>query len=121
MFTLDEKHLDAAKKIAAEHRKKRNCDTCYERGWIGVSEQNLLVLCTRCVDLDAAMEDWKEYVSRHEELKEHFSELFEDGEEEELETEEHPAQTIYDHKKAHPVGKTAHVPGPKRTGRAKKI
>ncbi|HHV37705.1 MAG TPA: hypothetical protein GXX77_07760 [Candidatus Cloacimonetes bacterium] len=120
MFTLDEKHLDAAKKIAADHRKKRSCDTCYERGWIGVSEQNLLVLCTRCVDLDAAMVDWKEYVSGHEELKEHFSELFKEGEEE-LESEEHPAQAIYENKKSHPVGKTAHVPGPKRTGRAKKI
>lgn len=120
MFTLDEKHLEEAKKIAAEHRKKKRCDECYDRGWIGVTEQNLLVLCTRCVDLDAAMVDWKKYVSEHEDLKELFSELFEEHEEVEAE-EEHPAQQAYDHKKSHPVGKTAYVPGPKRTGRAKKI
>ena len=120
MFTVEEKHLDVAKKIAGDHRKKKRCDECYDRGWIGVSEQNLLVLCHRCVDLDAAMEDWKQYVSEHEELKEHFSDLFEENAETE-EVETHPAQQTYEHKKAHPAGKTAYVPGPKRTGRAKKI
>lgn len=121
MFTLDEKHLDEAKKIAANNRKKKRCDECYDRGWIGVSEQNLLVLCTRCVDMDKAMDDWKEYVNGHEDLKEHFSELFEEPKEEVEEHEVHPTQQLHDHKKAHPVGKTAYVPGPKRTGRAKKI
>ena len=78
MFILDEKHLDAAKEIAKKNRNKKRCDDCYDRGWLGVSEQNLLVLCGRCVDMEAAMEDWKNYVSEHEELKEHFSELFEE-------------------------------------------
>jgi hypothetical protein len=122
MFTLDEKHLDEAKKIAHDHRKKKRCDDCYDRGWIGVSEQNLLVLCTRCVDMDAAMDEWKKYVVNHEELKEHFSELFEETPEENDAQESHPAQQIHEHKKAHPVGKQAFAPaGPKRTGRAKKI
>lgn len=120
MFTLDEKHLDEAKKIADDNRKKKRCDECYDRGWIGVSEQNMLVLCTRCVDMEKAMDAWKEYVTQHEELKEHFSELFEEQEVPE-ETDEHPAQHLHDHKTAHPVGKTAYVPGPRRTGRAKKI
>ncbi|MCB5251410.1 MAG: hypothetical protein RBR69_06560 [Candidatus Cloacimonadaceae bacterium] len=121
MFTLDEKHLEAAKKIAHDHRKKKRCDECYDRGWIGVSEQNLLVLCTRCVEMDAAMEDWKKYVSEHEELKEHFKELFEEAPSEAEEEEVHPAQQEYEHKKSHPANQTAYVPGPKRTGRAKKI
>ncbi|MDI3503663.1 MAG: hypothetical protein PWP64_599 [Candidatus Cloacimonadota bacterium] len=121
MFTLDEKHLDEAKKIAQANRKKKSCDYCYDRGWIGVSEQNLLVLCTRCVDMEAAMAEWKNYVSAHEDLKEHFSELFEETPEEQEETEVHPAQQDYERKKSHPVGKTAYVPGPKRTGRQKKI
>ncbi len=120
MFTLDELHLEAAKKIAAEHRKKSRCDECYDRGWIGVSEQNLLVLCSRCVDMDPAMEAWKAYVTEHEDLKEHFSELFEETPEPES-TEVHPTQQIHDHKKAHPVGKMAYVPGAKRIGRTKKI
>jgi hypothetical protein len=121
MFTLDEKHLDEAKKIAAANRKKKRCDDCYDRGWIGVSEQNLLVLCGRCVDMEKAMDDWKAYVTQHDELKEHFSELFEEHQEVIDEPEASPAQVLHDHKKAHPVGKTAYVPGPKRTGRAKKI
>jgi len=120
MFTLEEKHLDVAKKIAEDHRKKKRCDECYDRGWIGVSEQNLLVLCTRCVDMDTAMEEWKKYVSENEELKKHFAELFEEHEEQEV-AEEQPTLQVHEHKKAHPVGKTAYVPGPKRTGRAKKI
>ncbi|HNQ43829.1 MAG TPA: hypothetical protein PKI59_05340 [Candidatus Cloacimonadota bacterium] len=120
MFKLDDKHLGEAQKIAAKNRKKKRCDECYDRGWIGVSEQNLLVLCTRCVDMDAAMEEWKAYVVQHEELKEHFSELFEDKEVAE-EQDDNPAQKLYEHKKEHPVSKNAYVPGPKRTGRAKKI
>lgn len=124
MFTLEEKHLDEAKKIASDNRKKKRCDECYDRGWIGVSEENLLVVCTRCVDMDKAMDAWKEYVGEHEELKEHFSELFEEAEPSETieeEEETHPTQQIYEHRKAHPAGQTAYVPGPKRTGRAKKI
>ncbi len=121
MFILDEKHLDEAKKIAHDHRKKKSCDHCYDRGWIGVSEENLLVLCTRCVDMDAAVESWKEYVASHDDLKEHFTDLFEEAPQEAVE-ENHPAEQNYEHKKTHPVGKTAYTPGgPRRTGRAKKI
>ena len=78
MFILEEKHLEAAKEIAQRNRHKKSCDHCYDRGWIGVSEQNLLVLCPKCVDIDKAMEEWKNYVSENEDLKEHFSELFEE-------------------------------------------
>lgn len=120
MFILEDKHLEEAKAIAQKNRKKKRCDDCYDRGWLGVSDQNLLVLCGRCVDMEAAMEDWKTYVSEHEDLKEHFSELFEEPKTAE-ETEAHPTQNLYEHKKAHPVAKTAHVPAPKRIGRAKKI
>ncbi len=120
MFKLDDKHLEAAQAIAAAHRTKKSCDTCYDRGWIGVSEQNLLVLCTRCVDMEAAMADWKDYVSKHEELKEHFSELFE--EKEALEQESHSVMpTKTEHKKEHMKATQSFVPGQKRTGRAKKI
>jgi hypothetical protein len=120
MFKLDDIHLEAAQQIAAKHRKKKSCGNCYDRGWIGVSEQNMLVLCTRCVDMDAAVEEWKAYVTEHEELKEHFSELFEDkaaGEEE----KEQAILNPHEHKKDHLQAKQTFVPGQKRTGRAKKI
>ncbi|PKN73566.1 MAG: hypothetical protein CVU50_02290 [Candidatus Cloacimonetes bacterium HGW-Cloacimonetes-3] len=120
MFKLDEKHLEAAQLIAKEHRRKKSCDACYDRGWIGVSEQNLLVLCTRCVEMDAAMEAWKAYVSEHEDLKEHFSELFEEKPVEES-TEAVSKPTLHDHHKTGPTGKPLFTPGQRRTGHTKKI
>ena len=120
MFILDEKHLEAAKKIALEHRKKKSCDVCYERGWIGVSEQNLLVLCTRCVDMEASMEAWKAYVAEHEDLKEHFSELFEEMPVEEN-TDAAPKSVHQEHQKANPRAQQGFTPGNRRTGHTKKI
>jgi len=114
MFILEEHHLEEAKKIALKHRKKKSCDHCYDRGWIGVNDQNLLILCTKCVEMEPAMEDWKAYVSGHEDLKEHFSELFEDKPIEE--EKEHKAMP-YDLKKLNPNPmKQNFVPGQKRTG-----
>jgi hypothetical protein len=78
MFRLDDKHLEKAKEIALKNRKKKSCNKCYDRGYIGVTEENLLVICTKCVDIDKAMEDWKEYISDFPDLKEHFKELFEE-------------------------------------------
>jgi len=76
VFRLEEKHLDAVKEIAIRNRKKRSCSRCYDRGYIGVSEENLLVLCTKCVDIEKAQAEWKEYVKEHEDLLEHFADLF---------------------------------------------
>ncbi|GEM_PF-2034166 len=120
MFKLDEQHLEAAKAIAKEHRRKKSCGECYDRGWIGVSDQNLLVLCTRCVDMDAAMAAWKAYVSEHEELKEHFSELFEDKDAD-ANAEANPKLKDYDHAKNHPTNPHNFTPGLRRTGHSKKI
>ncbi|PID28012.1 MAG: hypothetical protein CSB55_06645 [Candidatus Cloacimonadota bacterium] len=78
MFKLDEKHLEKAKKIVLNHRKKKSCDKCYDRGYIGVNENNLLITCQKCVDVDASMEEWKKYVNDYPELKEYFSDLFEE-------------------------------------------
>jgi hypothetical protein len=118
MFILEERHLDEAKKIALKHRKKKSCGTCYERGWIGANDQNLLILCTKCVEMEPAMEDWKTYVSANEDLKEHFSELFEEKEVEDTEIEkEHEKSMPMDHKKTTAgSAKKAFYPGQKRTG-----
>lgn len=120
MFKLDEKHLEAAQEIAKKHRTKKNCGDCYERGWIGTTDQNLLVLCSRCVDMEAAVEDWKNYVLEHEELKEHFSELFEEKKvDEEAAAPSVPAP--HEHKRENIHTKATFTPGQKRMGRAKKI
>jgi hypothetical protein len=120
MFKLEEKHLEAAQEIARKHRQKKSCDTCYDRGWIGTTDQNLLVLCTRCVDMDAAMEDWKQYVSEHEDLKEHFSDLFE--EKQELDEEEGSVMPkAYEHVKEQPQAQQKFIPGQRRSSHTKKI
>lgn len=121
MFKLAEEHLEAAQKIAVTNRKKKRCDECYDRGWIGLTDQNLLVLCTRCVDMEKAMNDWKEYVSGHEDLKEHFAELFEEKETETETGQETEKHTIHEQKKTMTAVKPTFTPGLKRTGRAKKI
>jgi len=120
MFILEEKHLEAAKEIAQRNRHKKSCDHCYDRCWIGVSEQNLLVLCPKCVDIDKAMEEWKNYVSENEDLKEHFSELFE---EKPIETEQDnlQLQKEREHLKSQPSNPPKFVPGQRRTGHQKKI
>ena len=83
MFKLDEKHLEKAKEFAVSNRKKKSCDKCYDRGYIGVTPENTLALCHKCVDMDKALEDWKKYVSEIPELKEQYAELFEEDSEEE--------------------------------------
>ena len=116
MFTLDEKHLEAAKAMALKHRTKKSCGLCYDRGWIGVNDENLLITCTKCVDLDATMEEWKTYVLEHDDLKEHFAELFEEApvESEEKEYEKSMPHDLKKHVSNQP--KQTFVPGQKRTG-----
>jgi hypothetical protein len=61
-------------------------------------------------------------VSQHEELKEHFSDLFEEKEEVEQQEDTGSAMpTRNEHKKDHIKAKQTFIPGQKRTGRAKKI
>lgn len=84
MYKLDEKHLEQAKEIVLSARKRKSCKFCYDRGYIGVNEQNMVVLCHKCVDADKATDLWKEYVMKNDDLKEHYTEFFEEeGAEEE--------------------------------------
>jgi hypothetical protein len=85
MFKLNDEQLAKAKEIALSNRRKKSCGECYDRGYIGTTEENLLILCPKCVDLDKAMEDWKDYVAEVPELKEEFSDLFEEASETEEE------------------------------------
>jgi hypothetical protein len=77
-FRLDDKHLEKAKEIAVGSRKRRSCNLCYDRGWTGVAQDNTIVLCHKCVDGEKAFTEWKDYVAGIPELREHYSELFEE-------------------------------------------
>jgi hypothetical protein len=79
LFRLADTHLDKAKEIAGRHSRRSSCRACYGRGWTGVAQDNTIVLCHKCVDPEAAFQDWKGYVAGIPELKEHYKELFEES------------------------------------------
>ncbi|MBN1949300.1 MAG: hypothetical protein JW784_06115 [Candidatus Cloacimonetes bacterium] len=85
MFRLDERHLAKAREIAARNRIKPKCNICYDRGYIGVNQNNTLILCLKCVDTAAAFEEWKRYIVDFPELREYYAEYL--AEKEELEGE----------------------------------
>jgi len=76
MYKLEEKHLQKAKELAIDNRKKKSCDNCYDRGYIGISQDNTLVLCSKCVDMEKAIAAWKDYVKDIPKLKEYYADLF---------------------------------------------
>ena len=78
---LPDEHLEAAKKMVVKHRKKKKCNYCFDRGWIGVSEENTLIPCQRCVDQDKAFEEWKTYVKASPALYEQFKDTLEEKKE----------------------------------------
>jgi ribosomal protein L37AE/L43A len=75
---LEEKHQEVVKEILQKHRTRKSCNKCYDRGFTGWTAEKTLIPCEKCVDIEAAMAEWKEYVKADEALKEDFKELFED-------------------------------------------
>jgi hypothetical protein len=105
MYHLDDVHLEKAKEIALANRTKKSCHLCYDRAYTGISQENTLILCPKCVDEPKAMAAWKEYVESVPELKEHFEELFVEHTEEELAenaSKEEAHHSHHEEKKAKP-------------------
>ncbi|MDD4155340.1 MAG: hypothetical protein PHY08_02100 [Candidatus Cloacimonetes bacterium] len=75
---LDEKHQNAAIEIAKNNRKKKSCNKCYDRGYIGFTPDKFIVPCPKCLDMEKAMDEWKAYVAQDEELREELKDLFEE-------------------------------------------
>ncbi len=88
-FRLADEHLESAKGIAAGNRKRRSCKVCYDRGWVGVGQDNTIILCHKCVDQEAALKAWREYVEPIPELWAYYREMFE----EESESDENEAES----------------------------
>ena len=85
MPRLPDEHLVRAKELVLENRTKSNCKTCYDRGYRGVNQNNMLVYCYKCVDNDALMQAWRAYVRETPALKEIYGDYFEEDEAEEEE------------------------------------
>jgi hypothetical protein len=85
---LPDTHLAQAKKIVAELRQVKRCRNCYDRGYVGTNQDNMLIPCSRCVDSDAVMVAWRAYAQETPELVELYGDYFEADEESEKGSEE---------------------------------
>ena len=75
---LPDEHLGRAREIVADKRTKQKCKVCYDRGYIGANQDNMLVPCSKCVDVEGVMEGWRVYVAETPALKELYGDYFED-------------------------------------------
>jgi hypothetical protein len=91
---LPDQYLDTAKDLARKHRRPVNCKTCYSRGYLGTSQQNLLVPCSKCVATDELMEDWRKLVRETPELAELYGDYFDAQDEEEEQDEDEKESAV---------------------------
>ena len=83
---LPDEHLAKARELAAAQRSDKKCKICYSRGYQGTDQNNMLVLCTKCVDVDAVGKAWREYVGETPALSELYGDYFDEEETPEEET-----------------------------------
>jgi hypothetical protein len=74
---LPDAHLAKARELVAAHRRHQRCRHCLDRGYVGTNQNNMLVPCVRCVDEDAVMGAWRQYVRETPELTELYGSYFE--------------------------------------------
>jgi len=74
---LPDIHLAKARELISAHRRLQRCRYCYDRGFVGRTQDNMLVPCRRCVDQEAVMEAWRQYVRATPELADLYGEYFE--------------------------------------------
>lgn len=78
---LPDEHQKAAREMVLRHRKKKKCNKCYDRGYLGVTEDNMILPCSHCVDQKSVFDEWKVYVKARPDLLEAFGDQLEDEEE----------------------------------------
>ncbi len=78
---LPDKYLDSAKSIIKDNRSKTQCKACYDRGYIGTNQDNMVVPCSKCVNVEEVMIKWREYVRNDGELTALYGDYFEEEEE----------------------------------------
>jgi len=77
---LPDAHLKNARELIAANRNKKKCKVCYDRGFVGTNQDNMLVPCGKCVDSEAVMKAWRDYVRGNEELSALYGDYFEEEE-----------------------------------------
>ncbi|MEW6751827.1 MAG: hypothetical protein AB1505_12745 [Candidatus Latescibacterota bacterium] len=80
---LPDAQLARAKELIASHRKRSRCRHCWDRGYLGTNQLNMLVPCSKCVDTEAVMAAWRLHVRQTPELTELYGDYFEPEEHDE--------------------------------------
>ena len=101
---LPDPYLEKAREMVAKHRPKKNCKRCYDRGYLGVDQHNLLIPCPKCVTGDALLAEWRQFVRDTPELFQLYGDYFEQEEEEAQQAPQADRVT-------HPPGSSSDRPG----------
>ncbi len=104
---LPDQYLANAREMVAKHKAKKNCKRCYDRGYLGVDQHNLLIPCPKCVAADALIGEWRQFVRDTPELFQLYGTYFE---EEETDAPEQAPQAA---KVTRPPGNNSDRPGPR--------
>lgn len=105
---LPDQYLEKAREMVARHKAKKNCKRCYDRGWLGVDQHNLLIPCAKCVAGDALLAEWRQFVRDTPELSQLYGDYFEQ-EEEQKDQEQTPQAS----RLTSPPGSSSDRPGPR--------
>jgi hypothetical protein len=82
---LSDEHQAEARAMVRRHRKKKKCNKCFDRGYTGLTEDNMIIPCTHCVDQSTVFDEWKAYVKARPELDAVFGKAIEEEEKAEAE------------------------------------
>jgi hypothetical protein len=74
---LSDEHLAKAIELVSKHRTKKNCKSCFDRGYQGISQLNMVIPCHKCVDADAVAKEWQAHVRDTPALAEAYGDYFE--------------------------------------------
>ena len=106
---LPDQYLANAREMVAKHKAKKNCKRCYDRGFLGVDQHNLLIPCPKCVAGDTLLVEWRQFVRDTPELAQLYGTYFE----EEEATEQDAEQAGQPTKVNHPPGSNSDRQGPR--------
>ena len=104
---LPDQYLANAREMVAKHKAKKNCKRCYDRGYLGVDQHNLLIPCPKCVTGDALIGEWRQFVRDTPELFQLYGTYFDEDETDEQEQAPQAAKVT------HPPGSSSGRPGPR--------
>ena len=79
---LPDQYLEKAREMVGRHKIKSKCKSCYDRGYQGINQLNMLVTCHKCIDGDALMKEWRALIRDTPELSKMYGDYFEEEEEE---------------------------------------